>query len=544
MGYEGSSCQRASCPNDCSGHGTCEHVSTLAANDFDNMYDLWDAELTMGCACDPGYSGADCSSKDCKYGIDPLYVDDDSTARVEGVTYKFETAGAIDGTYALKFYDAFGEDYQTIPLKTDATCYTVEDALDGLPNTVIPDDSIVCSKVTETSPAATGYSLTFRGNPGYLKQLFVDTYLDGDRSTVWASGSSTSYETKIYNEGMTGEFTDYFATQCRNVYAEISSVQSPSATDFPELNSGYYLKLDTVETKLLKQCLGDSDGVDDDNVEVYDWDYGSIVVGGHLRMSSYPHAVKLVQVDPYDDYQGGMDYLTWWESVSRKFILANIPTLKTVGSSTTPYAVFVTDGIGELDGKNHWQDDELVTAMFEPYSNVLYTSYDTACETAFHAVEPCLDKGDMLFVIDSNYYAGEFHKGTVQRPDGVKLLSSTAPTYGSPATHESGNIYTIKKIYKEDPTEQTFDTEDRYRIVVDKNIPFSGKNTVAFTANLTDHPTVKRGIVNIFKFSPATTGNYDFVASCSNRGTCEEGTCECFKGYTNDNCDVQSSLAV
>merc|ERR1712054_437043 len=123
----------------------------------------------------------------------------------------------------------------------------------------------------------------------------------------------------------------------------------------------------------------------------YDWDYGSIVVGGHLRMSSYPHAVKLVQVDPYDDYQGGMYYLTWWESVSRKFILANIPTAKTVGSSTTPYAVFVTDGIvervivdaefaagetidgytddakdpdygdntvhagiGELDGKNHW----------------------------------------------------------------------------------------------------------------------------------------------------------------------------------------------
>merc|ERR1711937_78246 len=567
---------RASCPNDCSGHGTCEHVSTLAANDFDNMYDLWDAELTMGCACDPGYSGADCSSKDCKYGIDPLYVDDDSTARVEGVTYKFETpdtSSTISGTYALKFYDAFGEDYQTIPLKTDASCYTVEDALDGLPNTVIPDDSIVCTEVTETK--ATGYSLTFRGNPGYLKQLFVDTYLDGDRSTVT---STTSYDTKILNEGMTGEFTDYFATQCRNVYAEISKDSAPSTSNFPELNSGYYLKLDTVETKLLKQCLGDSDGVDDDNVEVYDWDYGSIVVDGHLRMSSYPHAVKLVQVDPYDDYQGGMYYLTWWESVSRKFILANIPTDKSIGSSTTPYAVFVTDGIvervivdaefaagdtidgytddgndpdygdntkhagiGELDSFGR-KDDELVTAAFEAYSNVLYTSYDTACETAFHAVEPCLDKGDMIFVIDSNYYAGAFHGGAVKRSDG-----STA-SYGSPASYESGNIYTINKIYKEDPTETTWNQEDRYRIVIDKNIPFSGWHFESFATNnqgnLTFHPTETRGIVNIFKFSPATTGNYDFVASCSNRGTCDEGTCECFKGYTNDNCDVQSSLAV
>merc|ERR1712146_672764 len=52
------------------------------------------------------------------------------------------------------------------------------------------------------------------------------------------------------------------------------------------------------------------------------------------------------------------------------------------------------------------------------------------------------------------------------------------------------------------------------------------------------------GVVNLFKFSPATTGNYEFVAQCSNRGTCDDGQCECFKGYTNDNCDVQSSLAV
>merc|ERR1712178_226727 len=461
----------------------------------------------------------------------------------------------------------------------------VEDALDGLPNTVIPDDSIVCTKVDNevvTPFAMTGYSLTFRGNPGYLKQLFVDTYLDGDRSTVESAHSSGEYETKIYNEGMTGEFTDYFATQCQNVYAEISSDSAPSPSDFPELNSGYYLKLDTVETKLLKQCLGDSDGVDDDNVEGYDWDYGSIVVGGHLRMSSYPHAVKLVQVDPYDDYQGGMYYLTWWESLSRKFILANIPTTKTVGSMTTPYAVFVTDGIvervivdaefaasktvdgydddgvdpnygdntknagiGELDGKNSASyADELVTARFAPFSNVLYTSYDTACETAYSAVEPCLDKGDMLFVIDSNYYAGEFHTGAVKRPDGVTLLSSTVATYGSTASHESGNMYTIKKIYKEDPTEDTFKVEDRYRIVVDKNIPFSGLYTTSFTGHPTCDPTAARRCVNIFKFSPATTGNYDFVASCSNRGTCDEGTCECFKGYTNDNCDVQSSLAV
>merc|ERR1711871_1907489 len=599
-GYEGSACQRAACPNDCSGHGTCEHVSTLAANDFDNIYDLWDAELTMGCACDPGYSGADCSSKDCKYGIDPLYVDDDSTARVEGVTYKFQTSGndpsVISGTYALKFYDAFGEDYQTIPLKVDANCYTVEDALDGLPNTVIPDDSIVCTEVTETgtSDSATGYSLTFRGNPGYLKQLFVDTYLDGDRSTV--TSSTPDLSTYVYNEGMTGEFTDYFATQCQNVYAEISSDSAPSNTDFPELNSGNYLELDTVETKLLKQCLGDSDGFEDDNVEVYDWDYGSIkqtINKDWLMMSSYPHAIKLVQKDPYDDYQGGMYYLTWWESYNKKFVLANIPTPNMIGTDLE-FAVYVTDGvvervivdtelargetedtfsslgsvdeeeisygdnkriagIGELGGSGDGSGaqtniDERVTAYFSMASNILYTSYYTACETAYFAVEPCLDKGDMLFIIDSYYMSGKYDpgdpEGVALTTTGLKLVdqdSSDPPT----AKFESGNLYTIKKIYKEDPTLSTWNREDRYRIVLDKNIPFAGTATTKFEAtNATDGWRSNRGIVNLFKFSPATTGNYDFVAPCSNRGICDEGSCECFKGYTDDNCDIQSSLAV
>eukprot|EP00981_Chlorochromonas_danica_P009631 scaffold2797_cov129-Ochromonas_danica.AAC.1 len=41
-GYEGSACQRASCPSGpngvCSGHGTCETISEIAAQDFDNIY--------------------------------------------------------------------------------------------------------------------------------------------------------------------------------------------------------------------------------------------------------------------------------------------------------------------------------------------------------------------------------------------------------------------------------------------------------------------------------------------------------------------------
>ncbi|KAK1930930.1 Tenascin-X [Phytophthora citrophthora] len=84
-GYEGVACQRAACPNKCSGHGTCESLrelglkttGTLFGNP-DNVnqitYDLWDSRVTYGCRCDPWYEGPDCSLRSCKVGVDPMYL--------------------------------------------------------------------------------------------------------------------------------------------------------------------------------------------------------------------------------------------------------------------------------------------------------------------------------------------------------------------------------------------------------------------------------------------------------------------------------------
>lgn len=143
-GYEGSSCQRASCPNDCSGRGTCETISRLAQLAGGNEYNLWDADITLGCACDPGYSGPDCSEQVCKFGIDPLYHDDDTVIRVEGVTYRIDVniTGDADrlyeltGAYALRFFDVTSKEFKTSPIQVGSGCSAVQDALEGLPNKV------------------------------------------------------------------------------------------------------------------------------------------------------------------------------------------------------------------------------------------------------------------------------------------------------------------------------------------------------------------------------------------------------------------------
>jgi len=258
-GYDGAACQRASCPtakpldgenrrsstsstmrrnvatyggrssftgvassnvqiNECSGHGTCETIEEIAFNDNGNRYTLWDKESSMGCNCDPGYAGPDCSERQCKYGIDPLWTDD-TTARVTHTVVRFKTpdAGTLTGTYAIKFYDVFGEDYQTEPLiltpdgmnGVDDHCVSVRAALLALPNGVVP--SVDCNSAAINTNEGFTYTLTFTGNPGELKELELNKYLDGSVSTV-SSTSGSTVEGVVYTK-ILGEFIDYFPTR-------------------------------------------------------------------------------------------------------------------------------------------------------------------------------------------------------------------------------------------------------------------------------------------------------------------------------------------
>ncbi|GMI43375.1 hypothetical protein TrCOL_g9673 [Triparma columacea] len=73
-GYEGMACERTVCPSDCNNRGICLTQSALAAaNGNGATYTTaWDALKHVGCQCDLGFRGPDCSLQECPSGADIL----------------------------------------------------------------------------------------------------------------------------------------------------------------------------------------------------------------------------------------------------------------------------------------------------------------------------------------------------------------------------------------------------------------------------------------------------------------------------------------
>jgi hypothetical protein len=98
LGFEGSACQRALCPNACSGRGRCMPVGELpktraggyyAANPASVRYGRWEDTSIRACHCDNGYTGPDCSLRICPFGDDPDTVCNRTSSMVQRLKIDF-----------------------------------------------------------------------------------------------------------------------------------------------------------------------------------------------------------------------------------------------------------------------------------------------------------------------------------------------------------------------------------------------------------------------------------------------------------------------
>merc|ERR1719337_298840 len=102
------------------------------------------------------------------------------------------------------------------------------------------------------------YDLVFEENPGDLKPIEVNAYLDGERPTVYlADGNSTDQEFNVDIDvfpnwkGISGEFVDYFPSICHGVQIQVAKTPKEERTlgaAFTDSNNG----LSADEEKLLR----------------------------------------------------------------------------------------------------------------------------------------------------------------------------------------------------------------------------------------------------------------------------------------------------
>lgn len=593
-GYGGSACQRAECPDTgsgvCSGHGTCQNIKTIASWDYGNVYKLWDESATMGCVCDGGYTGANCEEKICKYGADPLYQDSFQTIRYSNWTYSiYTTASAvIEGNYSLVFSDSGGEDWSTKAIDYAADCATVVASLEAIPNGVIPAGTTLCTKwaadtlydtgsvyePVDTSAATvhTKYTLAFPANPGALKNLQINTHLDGSRTTLFTDEATSTLNWYIFSNGFYGEDYDYVPDLCEGVLVNLGRSQNGVSEWFDFLDG-----VSDTELALLKACLGDANGDVTDNLvsDVENWDYGD---------HSNPHLIKLIDATQDDLRYSDTDPTHWipskvqlsylcaqgvftndeamcdrmdppgfyaaiyWDNTAAKFKIYGRPFNDyTVDTS---FHVYTTTGyLALVDSStvafNTWDDSsnqlsELLTNNIKTLATSGNDRHGLDCETSASGLE-CLTKGDLMMVLQTGQnYAGATTSG------GYQILNSVR--HASNAIYPQ--IYEVKKISNEPIPEEHYATTYGYTWADTNNIPSFVRNQIvtdkSFNVNfhLSTITPLADSSAAVFKFYPPSNA-YHYAGECSNRGICdtESGLCNCFAGFTNDNCDTIDALA-
>jgi hypothetical protein len=214
--------------------------------------------------------------------------------------------------------------------------------------------------------------------------------------------------------------------------------------------------------------------------------------------------------------------------------------------STTQFYLYTTKGHLQMVNENsaaftttgHYTDSVKIDKY---YSNVINTVNSTSTHENFHGNIDC-----------ETTAAGENGAlDCLSKDDYVMVLSTNSGTHNAAdlaANPVYPNIYQVKKISREDKTRTDrpktnygiWDSEQvRNQIVLDysMNADFVWTGGIGETADTS---------AVVYKFyPPSISQRYDYAGECSNRGICNKATglCDCFPGYSSDNCGMVNALS-
>ena len=220
-GFTGVGCRRTTCPNGCSGHGVCmnDDLANYHAagrtflppgdTDINTWGNLWSSNKFQGCKCDGGWSGNDCSLRQCPRGDDP----ETQCADELGNDVQYITCTNMfvkkNHFFKLRFTDQIGNRYNTRAIVVNgnanfvatmsedvyksesltyskAAAHSIQTALESLPNFVVPKVEVTTPDDLQISTFQTGPKNNRKTNYEVDKKLpdvvFTIEFTDGRTS--------------------------------------------------------------------------------------------------------------------------------------------------------------------------------------------------------------------------------------------------------------------------------------------------------------------------------------------------------------------------
>lgn len=486
-GYTGSACQRSVCPSGCSGHGTCETISEMTSAASVN-YKLWDKDMQRTCLCDPGYAGIACEERLCPVGDDPLttdQVDDYMEIRVYA-------DADFAGNLKLKFTDYYGEQWTTEAFSTTSTAAShtasataMKNALEALPN----------SALTQISVAA-----------GYCETVIEGNFKSA--TDVWSTGD-TSGSSFVAAGGETVRCPDYqtapfLATTGTPFHTDLAGGAITGNPDVASLTCNL-LENGAYCTKY-KVTFTHTPG----NMNSFTVDTSDVTVGGK---NTYQDATTNVGSAVTSVPSIGVHHATWGSTF--KYTAALTKTCGTSACTVTKATKTIAlDAHG--DSFHH---NELVRLSCGSVVMGKFTIDVVTSATSLTVKES--------LIADCDGNAGNEVQLELLTPyatinANVESILSAGMAIDSSVRTETTTMVISKLHYDATAGESYIQIS-----------PNPGDNDIAAST---------AGTHTVFI---AGTGTKE-ANECADRGLCnrETGVCECFKGYTGDSCQDQSSLSV
>jgi len=284
-GFEGKACHRQTCPDGCSGHGTCEFMADLSFGTVYNEYydsstdalrkigsggakfgsvNVWDSDRARACVCDAGWTGINCASRMCPYGNDVMDTRANTgvsaVAQVQTITL---LSGGVDGgqdshddsiaqfvgkSFSLTFTSKMNETFTTIPVELASAdtaglndlAGDIDTALQNLPNRVISGGTgggVEVSAMQLPFSAAMMIAVTFSGTSVHGNQNLLEVNVNSCGAGCTPMQDGLEYVLEV-------GFNSSAANVAKNAWGSESSIKQTTAADYNSFECGRRGKCD------------------------------------------------------------------------------------------------------------------------------------------------------------------------------------------------------------------------------------------------------------------------------------------------------------